>query len=105
MEIGPHDAPALRLLACTDEPATHAPDFATTAGSGGVPMWLLPLVDSITFGCGSDSDAQPSGSAVCAVDAAGYRVPLLETLSAAMGNWSIVSVGTLTNAPASVLVN
>ena len=40
---------------------------------------ILPLGDSITFGCGSDG--LPGGSADCASDAGGYRVPLLQALS------------------------
>ena len=42
---------------------------------------LLPLGDSITFGCGTDG--MPGGSADCADDAGGYRVPLLWSLTQA----------------------
>jgi len=51
------------------------------ASSSAQSITILPLGDSITFGCGTDG--LPSGSADCAADAGGYRVPLLWSLTQA----------------------
>jgi hypothetical protein len=48
---------------------------------------LLPLGDSITFGCGSGG--RPYGSADCGGDYGGYRVPLMWALEQAdYGGWN-----------------
>jgi hypothetical protein len=61
-------------------------------------MKVLPLGDSITFGCGSN--AEPGGNPDCADDAGGYRVPLMWSLSSAFGNaTNVTTVGTLSNGP------
>ena len=55
---------------------------------------LLPLGDSITYGCGSD--ALPGESEGCDPDSGGYRIGLLSSLAAVGGSWANVSsVGTV----------
>jgi hypothetical protein len=48
---------------------------------------LLPLGDSITFGCGSGG--RPYGSSDCDNDYGGYRIPLMVALQEAeYGSWN-----------------
>ena len=57
-------------------------------------LWL-PLGDSITWGCGTDG--APRGSAACAKDAGGYRVPLAWALS--QQGFNVSTMGTLETGP------
>ena len=65
---------------------------------------LLPLGDSITFGCGSSG--LPGGAAACDDDAGGYRVPLVLALSqvawGADGRLNFTTVGQQTTGPSAV---
>ena len=51
---------------------------------------ILPLGDSITFGCGSSASPANGFVAACAADALGYRVPLWASLAAAGLNATMV---------------
>ena len=60
---------------------------------------VLPLGDSITFGCGSDA-APPDWYACCTPTSGGYRAPLWAALNGSSLNASIQMVGTMSNGPA-----
>ena len=64
---------------------------------------VLPLGDSITYGCGSDA-APPDWFACCTATSGGYRAPLWAALNGSAINASIVMVGTESNGPAYVPV-
>jgi len=66
--------------------------------AAGKPLLWLPLGDSITLGCGTDSP--PHGADNCPADAGGYRVPTAWALSQAGHN--VTTMGTLRNGPAYV---
>lgn len=59
---------------------------------------ILPLGDSITFGCGSDA-APPTWYACCLPTSGGYRAPLWSALNGSAINASIQMVGTENNGP------
>lgn len=59
---------------------------------------ILPLGDSITFGCGSDA-APPNWYACCTAESGGYRAPLWAALNGSAINASILMVGTESNGP------
>ena len=59
---------------------------------------ILPLGDSITFGCGSDA-APPDWYACCTASSGGYRAPLWAALNASVQNVSVQFVGTESNGP------
>jgi hypothetical protein len=65
---------------------------------------ILPLGDSITYGCGSSQALPPSWPVSCGPTAGGYRAPLYHALRDtgfidADGNASFVMVGTQYNGP------
>lgn len=59
---------------------------------------ILPLGDSITFGCGSDA-APPNWYACCTPSSGGYRMPLWAALNESAINATIQMVGTESNGP------
>lgn len=59
---------------------------------------ILPLGDSITFGCGSDA-APPDWYACCTATSGGYRAPLWGILNSSAVNASALFVGTESNGP------
>ena len=60
---------------------------------------VLPLGDSLTFGCGSDA-APPDWYACCTSVSGGYRAPLWAALNGSAINASVTMVGTEKNGPA-----
>jgi len=65
----------------------------------GIPqLRILPLGDSITFGCGS-SAAPPDWYACCDSFSGGYRAPLWAALNGSVINATIQMVGTESNGP------
>ena len=69
------------------------------AAASSVPLvTVLPLGDSITFGCGSDA-APPDWYACCNSLSGGYRAPLWAALNGSAVNASILMVGTESNGP------
>ena len=64
---------------------------------------ILPLGDSITFGCGSDA-APPDWYACCNAQSGGYRAPLWAALNSSALNATIQFVGTESAGPAWVPV-
>eukprot|EP01047_Picozoa_sp_COSAG01_P041867 COSAG01_NODE_3621_length_5860_cov_4.719840_7_plen_113_part_00 len=83
--------------------ASVAPAAATPAAigtGGGKAMLWLPLGDSITWGCGTDSS--PRGDANCTHDAGGYRVPLAWAMSQA--GYNVSTMGPLKTGPDTVTV-
>jgi len=60
---------------------------------------ILPLGDSITFGCGSDA-APPDWYACCNAQSGGYRAPLWAALNGSAINATVQFVGTESNGPA-----
>jgi hypothetical protein len=68
---------------------------------------ILPLGDSITYGCGSSQALPPSWTVSCGPTAGGYRAPLYHALRDtgfvdADGNASFVMVGTQFNGPVDI---
>lgn len=59
---------------------------------------VLPLGDSITFGCGSDA-APPDWYACCSSTSGGYRAPLWAALNGSAINASVLMVGTESTGP------
>ena len=59
---------------------------------------ILPLGDSITFGCGSDA-APPDWFACCTASSGGYRAPLWAALNSTVTNATIQFVGTESSGP------
>ena len=59
---------------------------------------VLPLGDSLTFGCGSDA-APPDWFACCTATSGGYRAPLWAALNGSAINASVLMVGTESNGP------
>lgn len=84
---------ARRALACAIAAASaaHARALPTVR--------VLPLGDSITFGCGSDA-APPDWYACCTPLSGGYRAPLWAALNGSGVNATIQMVGTQSNGPA-----
>jgi len=66
-------------------------------------LTVLPLGDSITFGCGSDA-APPDWYACCLPTSGGYRAPLWAALNGSAINASVLMVGTESEGPAWVPV-
>ena len=66
------------VLICENKPNMLHFFLLVVAATAADILWL-PLGDSITWGCGTDG--APRGSAACAKDAGGYRVPLAWALS------------------------
>jgi lysophospholipase L1-like esterase len=64
---------------------------------------VLPLGDSITFGCGSDA-APPDWYACCTSSSGGYRAPLWASLNGSAINASVLMVGTQSQGPSWVPV-
>jgi lysophospholipase L1-like esterase len=60
---------------------------------------ILPLGDSITFGCGSDA-APPDWYACCPSSSGGYRAPLWAALNGSAINATVQFVGTESSGPA-----
>jgi hypothetical protein len=72
----------------------------TASHQAAVPLIkILPLGDSITFGCGSDA-APPDWYACCLRTSGGYRAPLWAALNGSSINASITMVGYEKNGPA-----
>ena len=68
---------------------------------------ILPLGDSITYGCGSSDALPPKWPVSCGASAGGYRAPLYHMLRdtgfvTASGNASFTMVGTQYNGPADI---
>lgn len=87
------------VTAPTAAPALAAPAAGRTA--------ILPLGDSITFGCGSGKALPPQWSVNCDGSCPGYRIPLYHALKDtgfvdASGNASFVMVGTQSAGPPDV---
>jgi hypothetical protein len=62
---------------------------ALAAGADALPtLTILPLGDSITFGCGSDA-APPDWYACCNAASGGYRAPLWAALNGSALNASV----------------
>jgi lysophospholipase L1-like esterase len=59
---------------------------------------VLPLGDSLTFGCGSDA-APPLWYACCDSSSGGYRAPLWAALNGSAINASVMMVGTVQAGP------
>jgi hypothetical protein len=73
--------------------------LVVTTGASVVPLVkVLPLGDSITFGCGSDA-APPNWYACCTAESGGYRAPLWAALNGSSINASVLMVGTESNGP------
>lgn len=68
---------------------------------------ILPLGDSITYGCGSSDALPPSWTVSCGATAGGYRAPLYHALKDtgfvdASGNATFTMVGTQYNGPVDI---
>ena len=68
---------------------------------------ILPLGDSITFGCGSSDALPPKWQVSCGASAGGYRAPLYHMLrdtgfSDSTGNATFTMVGTQRNGPSDI---
>lgn len=72
--------------------------MAVTGSAVDKPLLWLPLGDSITWGCGTDSP--PHGPDSCVDDAGGYRIPLAWALSQA--GYNVTTMGTLRTGPSYV---
>ena len=73
--------------------------LALLASSTALPqLKVLPLGDSLTFGCGSDA-APPDWYACCTATSGGYRAPLWAALNGSSINASVSMVGTVSNGP------
>lgn len=66
-------------------------------------LTVLPLGDSITFGCGSDA-APPDWFACCTSTSGGYRAPLWAAINGSGINASVLMVGSESEGPAWVPV-
>lgn len=74
--------------------------LGTVGGSLSLPtLRILPLGDSLTFGCGSDA-APPLWYACCDSTSGGYRAPLWAALNGSTINASVLMVGTVSAGPA-----
>ena len=71
----------------------------SSSSSAALPLLtVLPLGDSITFGCGSDA-APPDWFACCPSTSGGYRAPLWAALNGSGINASVLMVGTESDGP------
>ena len=80
---------------------------ACSAAAAAPLVKILPLGDSITYGCGSSTALPPSWPVSCGASAGGYRAPLYHMLrdtgfSDAAGNASFVFVGTQSSGPSDI---
>ena len=81
--------------------------LAAAGASAAARTRILPLGDSITFGCGSGKALPPNWAVSCDALAPGYRIPLYHALrdtgfADASGNASFVMVGTQASGPSDV---
>lgn len=84
--------------------------FALLAPVASALIKILPLGDSITYGCGSSSALPPKWDVSCGPDAGGYRAPLYHALrdtgfKDASGNATFQMVGNQNSGPSDIPVS
>jgi lysophospholipase L1-like esterase len=94
LRVGVFAAAAATALALSSRSSS-----SSSSSSAALPLLtVLPLGDSITFGCGSDA-APPDWFACCPSTSGGYRAPLWAALNGSGINASVLMVGTESDGP------